>query len=380
MFYQLPPAGNRIDCRVQRGDKDRIADFFPADVHFFNSGAASLAAAVLAVVQHSGLEHPEVLLPAYACPELVSAVLYAGARPVLVDFAVDRPWMDLSVMAEKLTLQTCAVIAVNLFGIPERLGDIREVLQGRSIWLIEDSAQAFPEKESSYIERGDLTIYSFGRGKPVSVFGGGAVLAWNAEIGERVARIHNDVGQDESHRWVSRLKIEVYNHLISPRLYWLPDMLPFIQLGTTIYHPLSAIKQMDKFELDLLGKNIEEYWLRNRVAQNALMSRIADSGNDAVIDLARVSCKEMMPRLLRYPLLARTPELRDELCERFNRKGLGVSKMYPTTLQKINGLESQFSTSDVTPSAESFSQRIFTLPVHGEVRGKDISEMLRVIG
>lgn len=66
----------------------------------------------------------------------------------------------------------------------------------------------------------------------------------------------------------------------------------------------------------------------------------------------------MMPRLLRYPLLAKSTEVRDELCKRLNRIGLGCSKMYPATLQHIDGLERKFSASDSTPNAASFSKKI----------------------
>lgn len=285
MFYQLPPVGNKIYCSNQLRGNNCLDSFFSSDIHFFNSGAASLAAAVLAVVQYSNLDQPKILLPAYTCPELVSAILYAGAKPVLVDFVEDRPWMDLEDLSAKLTEQTCAVIAVSLFGVPERLAKIRQVLKGRSISVIEDSAQAFPEKEGLAGEQGDLVVYSFGRGKPVSVLGGGAVLVRNSKFDDRVASICHDAGKNDSSRVLSYLKIAVYNRLISPQLYWLLDMLPFTQLGATIYHPLSAIKKMDQSRLKILSDNIEKYWSRGRINQDFLMEGIANIENDSVIDL-----------------------------------------------------------------------------------------------
>ena len=380
MFFQLPPAGNKIDCHSYSDGASGIVSYFPADTYFFNSGAASLAAVVLAAVQRSNFERPEVLLPAYACPELVSAVLYAGARPVLVDLEADRCWMDLNALAENMTAQTCAVIAVSLFGIPERLGRIRKVLGNRDIWLIEDSAQAFPEAGVSDVERGDITIYSFGRGKPVSVLAGGAALVWDASKCEAIAHIHAAAAPCKTAKWKARLKIAAYNRLLSPLLYWLPNKLPFIQLGATIFHPLDDIKKMSAYEFSLLGRNIEAYWQRDRTAQNLLETRITQRNKrDVIIDLAAVSCDGTVPRLLRYPLLAAGLEQRNELCEALNRKGLGASKMYPSTLKTINGLEGLFKASAEVPNAEDFSQRILTLPIHSGVKEKEIDEMLNVI-
>lgn len=376
IFYQLPPAGNKIIPHREHDGENRVNDCFPGDLFFFNSGAASLAVAVLVSIQHLKLEKPEVLLPAYACPELVSAVVFAGAKPILVDFSVDRPWMDLDVISEKLTEQTCAVIAVSLFGIPERIGAIRKELQGHSALVIEDSAQAFPDKGEQPGAGADLVIYSFGRGKPVSVLGGGAVLASNSALAEKVRQVYCDVQPLESIRWRSQLKILAYNRLLSPRLYWLPNMLPFISLGATVYHPLYEIKQMDLFGVEILGDNIAEYWRRDKMPQDLLMQGVAASESDAVIDLARRCCGEKMPRLIRYPLLARTAELRDKLCEKLNKKGLGASKMYPDTLPNIKGLECMFEGQGCTPNAKSFSQRIFTLPLHQGVSEKTILRML----
>jgi len=376
IFYQLPPAGNKITSHHQKDGESHVNDCFQGDLFFFNSGAASLAVAVLASIQELKLAAPEVLLPAYACPELVSAVLYAGAKPVLVDFSADGPWMDLDVISEKLTEQTCAVIAVSLFGIPERIRAIKQALQGHPALVIEDSAQAFPEEGAPPGVDADLVVYSFGRGKPVSVLGGGAVLTSNSEIAEKVRLIHSDAKPVESISWRNQLKIRAYNRLLSPRLYWLPNMLPFINLGATVYHPLLEIKQMDAFGVEILGDNMAEYWRRGKMPQDLLMQGMANCKSGVVVDLARQCCGESVPRLIRYPLLASSGELRDKLCERLNKKGLGASKMYPDTLPNIKGLERMFKGSGCNANAKAFSQRILTLPLHEGVNEKAIWHML----
>ena len=379
MFYQLPPVGNQIACHFQAASPQGVAGYFSSDSYFFNSGAASLAAAVLATVQQTGLKSPEVLLPAYACPELVSAILWAGARPVPVDFAVDRPWMALDEISKKLTPHTCAIIAVSLFGIPERIEEIKALLSGREIYLIEDSAQAFPEKASLEPLQSDLKIYSFGRGKPVSLLGGGAVVVESGALSERIAHLHHEAARSDSRPWLSRLKIALYNRLISPRLYWLPSRVPFIQLGATVYKPLQKIEKMGEFEMGLLAQNIERYWSRGEEIQALLMAGIAASDSKNVMDLAAVSCKEKRPRLLRYPLLAKSPAVRDKLCDKLNREGIGASRMYPAILPKIKDMVAVFDLSDEVPNAAAFSQRILTLPVHSGVTKEVVNKMLQIV-
>ena len=115
-------------------------------------------------------------MPAYACPDLVSAAKYAGVKPVLVDFEHDRPWMSVDEIKGVVSEKVIAIVAVNFLGIPERMQAIRGVADEYDALVIEDSAQAFPVSPDTNFWKGDIVIVSFGRGKPVSLLGGGALL------------------------------------------------------------------------------------------------------------------------------------------------------------------------------------------------------------
>jgi len=191
MFYRLAPAGNKITCGSKVSSNNSWFNSFLQQAFFFNSGAASLSAAVLAAMNHLGKDAAEVILPAYACPELVGAVLYAGATPVLIDLEANSPWLDLDALSAAVTENTVAVIAVNLFGIPERFGKIRSTLHKRNVYVIEDSAQGFPESGGFDSSHSDMVIFSFGRGKPVSLLGGGAVVINQPELDAAMNEIVN---------------------------------------------------------------------------------------------------------------------------------------------------------------------------------------------
>ncbi|UCB54712.1 MAG: DegT/DnrJ/EryC1/StrS family aminotransferase, partial [Thiotrichales bacterium] len=184
MFYQLPPAGNPINLTATAEPGLFLDSFFsPYQPRFFASGTAALAAVIIAAIRLKNVTRPEVVLPAYGCPDLVSAVVYAGAKPVLVDLEPDRPWMDLAQLSGKITAHTVAIVATDLFGISERIDAIRPIARQAGAMLIEDSAQAFPGARESDIWGGDCVVLSFGRGKPVSLLGGGVVLFRDTGIG-----------------------------------------------------------------------------------------------------------------------------------------------------------------------------------------------------
>ena len=382
MFYQLPPAGQPISLHAGAHASQLPTEcFLPWQAEFFNSGTAALAAAIVAAVHLKGASAPEVILPAYGCPDLVSAVLHAGARPVLVDLEPQRPWMDLGQLAASVGPQTVAIVAVSLFGIRERMTAIRAIAERSALVLIEDSAQAFPVRDMDTFWEGDLVVVSFGRGKPVSLLGGGAVLFRDDKYRARLPACGPAAKAGVRQRLVFRLKALLYNLMSSPRAYWLPAGLPFLHLGETRFHPLAAVRCMDAARLELLEPNIEAFRARSLRIQSALAGRIADLANrsGSLVDLPAVCQMPAAHALLRYPLLL-PPGARDAAYKCLKKRGLGVSTMYPAALPDIAGLGHHLGAAGTLPAARDFAARLLTLPVHERVRDAGIREMADCLG
>ena len=381
MFYQLPPVGNPIRLFGSVSAAPLLRDFFsPYTPRFFCSGTAALAAAIGAAIRLKAVDVPEVILPAYGCPDLVSAAVFAGAKPILVDLVPERPWMDFDQLSSHINTSTVAIIAVNLFAIPERMVPLRKIADQASVLLIEDSAQAFPVTRDDSFWDGDLVVLSFGRGKPVSLLGGGAVLfrdpALDGLIPEGVEKSSNGSGQ----QLLFWLQAILYNLMISPRLYWIPQGLPLLHLGETRYQPLASVAGMDPVRLGLLRKNINKYHSDNDDVSERLTELATvpgDAGKD-IIDLP-VACRvPRHQRLLRYPLLVQS-ERRDSIYQRLRYAGLGASRMYPSSLPGIPGLEVLLDGQADFPAAEDFSRRLLTLPTHTRLRSRDIRKMRHIL-
>jgi dTDP-4-amino-4,6-dideoxygalactose transaminase len=378
MFYQLPPAGNRVHLSgAPPAWQDLEKGFLPYLPRFYASGTAALAAALAVALRRHAVADPEVILPAYGCPDLVSAVVFAGARPVLVDLVPGRPWLDLDQLVSRIGDRTAAVVAVSLLGIPERMDAMRRIARETGVLLVEDSAQSFPVHGESVFWSGDLVVLSFGRGKPVGMLGGGAVLYRDPDVGEMLARSPDPAPRD---RWF-RLKAATYNLLISPRLYWLPQAMPFLGLGETRYRPLTGIGPMEAERYRRLGLNIHEYQQADSVLQSritALVHSLVQSGRN-LTDLPAACRLPASRRLLRYPLLMSAQAGRDRCLRRLRDAGLGPSPMYPAALPNIRGLEEVLGGECDFPIAEDFAGRLLTLPVHEGVRPADIEKIQQVL-
>ena len=372
MFYQLPPAGNPISLSKQSGAA--LSIIFSQNSYLYASGTAALAAAIGAAIKLKHIKKAEVILPAYACPDLVSAIIYAGAKPVLVDLESERPWLDLSQLEAAINSNTVAVVAVNLFGIAERWSQLAGLTKQHDIVLIEDSAQYFPGADEAQKWHGDLVVLSFARGKPVSLLGGGAVITEHDHLYEILPK-PKKVKQGVNHRFIFALKAMLYNLMISPFAYWVPQSLPFLHLGETRYHALKEIEAISRAAEEMLPANIARY------QHDALSVKRCESlsailcDDERLLDLPRLCGMPFNRRLLRYPVLvAIEKEKREEIIHRFQRAGLGVSRMYPAILPEIEGCEGMFSATDF-PNAKSFASRILTLPTHAKVTDADIKKM-----
>ena len=377
MFYQLPPVGNRL-CLSDTGKYESCCEnvFSPYRPFFFNSGTASLAAAIAAAIRNKPVKAPEVIMPAYGCPDIVSAAVFAGAKPVLVDLENDRTWMNLEQLSASINCNTIAVVAVDLLGIPERMATIRKIVDQADVLLIEDSAQAFPIHGEKPFWGGDLVVLSFGRGKPVTLLGGGAVLVRAPDLGRLLPK---GTRQDGSGR-LFRLTALLYNLMRSPYLYWIPQGLPFLHLGDTRYYPLTAIETMDPERCRLLERNVSGYQHDSNDVQAALagIAKDTNASGGVVIDLPGICQVQPHRRLLRYPLLIRA-EWRDRVYHRLRKAGLGPSLLYPSSLTGIHGLEKLLQGQGSFPAADAFARRILTLPTHEGVRKADVGRIREIL-
>ena len=383
MFYQLPPVGNSVNLHAcEQKQADSMASLFSSyQIQYYASGTAALAAALVAAMKEKDSSEAEIIIPAYACPDLVSAVVFVGAKPVLVDFEVDRPWLDLAKLASAITEKTVAIVAVDLFGINERWSQLQALAKQKGVVLIEDSAQYFPGGHDSQPQQqdwqGDLVVLSFGRGKPVSLLGGGAVLTKNTSLFEQLPKPQPIAATVKQH-FLFALKARLYNAMISPFLYWLPQALPFLHLGETRYHVLTGIDSLDKERLHLLMSNISRYQGdAEATIRCEKISSMLDS-LDSINNLPRLCNMEENRRLLRYPLLVEV-KFRDRLYKKLKQAGLGVSVMYPASLPKITGLTSILGSKQNFPNAEMFASRILTLPTHSFVCEKNIEKMRAIL-
>jgi dTDP-4-amino-4,6-dideoxygalactose transaminase len=146
-----------------------------------SSGTAALHAAYFAAGVQTG---DEVITPpnTFIATQAMAEIL--GAKVVFCDIDKETGLLDPKLLAKLLTDKTKAVVTVDYAGQPSSLKEIREVIKGTDIILIEDAAHSIG---SEYFgmkvgEIADLTTFSFFPTKNFTTGEGGAVCALDPRI------------------------------------------------------------------------------------------------------------------------------------------------------------------------------------------------------
>lgn len=369
---RLSPVGEPIVLARRQGPNELLAAT-GYNMALVNSGTAALSLAMSLAKRRQGGLDPEVIIPAYGCPDLLAAANFAGVRPVLVDIGSRSPRYQLAQVERAISPNTVAIVAVNFLGIAEDLAALGQLASSRGLLLIEDDAQFMPLEFSSTSYCGDLVVHSFGRGKPISQLGGGALMC-QAALADEMAILLAESEREVLAERTWRVKAQLFNVVLHPLVYQWLLRVPFLDIGATQYKPLRGVERLASWRCAYLQANLDAYQMRAREAQALLDEALADiQGIDSLAHLQQSRCQP----LLRYPLLCADRDSRDALLAKLQGAGLGASSMYGRPLPAIDGIPSEI-VGDY-PGAGAFADCLLTLPVTSFVRVQHLQAMRQVL-
>jgi dTDP-4-amino-4,6-dideoxygalactose transaminase len=156
-----------------------------------STGTAALHLALEAAGVRAG---DEVLLPTTTFTATAEAVIYLGARPVLVDVDPVTMNLDPEDAARRITPRTKAIIPVHFGGQPCDMDELQALARAHHLRVIEDAAHALPsEYRGRRIGRiGEFTCFSFYATKTLTTGEGGMVTTESTAAAERIRlmRLH----------------------------------------------------------------------------------------------------------------------------------------------------------------------------------------------
>jgi len=170
---------------IQALEKEWADHFQANNAIACNSATSGLWMALNAI----GLEPDnEVIVSPYTMTCSASLPLLFGAKPVFADIERDYFCIDPDDIIKKITDNTRAIIAVDLFGQPCNYDRLKEICLRYGLKLIVDAAQAPGATYNGYhtTNWGDIGVYSLNRHKHIHCGEGGMVVTGSGVLARKL--------------------------------------------------------------------------------------------------------------------------------------------------------------------------------------------------
>jgi len=153
-----------------------------------NNGSSAILIALMA----AGISpNDEVIIPNRTWIATAHAVHLLGAKVVLVDTEKNRPIIDATLIEEKITSKTKAIIPVHMNGRSCDMQTINALAKKYKLFVIEDAAQAIASKNpNGYLgTQSDIGCFSLSVAKTISTGQGGFAVTNNSELATKIRAI-----------------------------------------------------------------------------------------------------------------------------------------------------------------------------------------------
>jgi dTDP-4-amino-4,6-dideoxygalactose transaminase/glycosyltransferase involved in cell wall biosynthesis len=389
----VPPAGSplRIKQILSCAGANR-----PAEQHLrviaerlrvkYVVGMRSGRAALWLALQSLHRLHPDrdtVAVPAYTCFSVPAAIVRASLKihPLEIDpRTLDFNRASIAALPESRLL---CIIPCNLFGFPNDISVVRDAARPRGAYVVDDAAQAMGSMDGSEPvgTRGDVGIYSLGRGKSIGSVGGGLLVTDSDEIADAARSDEASlVGAGEMSGAALLFKMLGYSLFLHPRLFWIPNSLPFLKLGITEFDPLFTVGKMPRLSTAVLEKQLPDELDRvNRVRQANAKAITEGLRGMRTFEVPNAGI-DNKPTFVRLPVVAADRATRDRAIALLRAKGIGATTFYPSAICDIPGIDKHMSEPNLhCAQAEQLSERLFTLPVHPLLQERDIERIVETL-
>lgn len=298
-----------------------------------NSATSGLAAALIA----SGCRGA-VAVPAYTFPATGSAVLMAGAEPVVIDVDLET-WVPAPAQLDDfLAAHRCsAVVLVSPFGLRRDFSRQIEICRRRGVCVVLDNAAGLSEKGEPLLDDHCFEIYSLHATKPFPVGEGGAIRSTSTQApGLRCAlNFGLEAGRARPGCWGINGKLPEFSAAI----------------GLAVLEDFDSIVQ------------------RRRVAAQRYISCL--SKYDGLVFPTDVGLGPWQV----FPLLLPSARVAEAFIEQAATHSLQVRWSYKPTLDQWPRIEN----TRPCPNSVSLSERMVTLPIYSDMGERELTDILKIV-
>lgn len=301
------------------------------------NGTDALQIALMAIGVGPG---DEVITPAFSYIATAEATALLGAKPIYVDVDSTTFNINTTLIEEKITTRTKAIIPVSLYGQPADFDAVNKIAQKHNLIVVEDGAQSFGAAQlgKKSCNLSDIGCTSFFPTKPLGCYGdGGAIFTSDENLANSLRQIARH-GQEKRY---FHARVGVNSRLDT--------------LQAAILLP----------KLDILDAEID--------ARDALAKKYSVSlGSDN-----RWACPEILGKnqsaWAQYTLKV---SKRDDFRQKLDNAGIPTAVHYPMPLNKQPAVQ---DLSAVLHHGDKMSDEVVSLPMHAYMTEATFKQIINAI-
>jgi dTDP-4-amino-4,6-dideoxygalactose transaminase len=318
-----------------------------------HSGTAALEMIGLLLEARPG---DEVVMPSFTFVSTANAFVLRGATPVFVDVRPDTLNVDPNGVADALTPNTKAIVAVHYAGVPCDMDALGSIARESGVQLVEDAAQGIG---SAYKGRplgsfGALAALSFHETKNLISGEGGALLINAPEFIER-AEIIREKGTDRSKFF--RGEVDKYTWVDVGSSYLPSDMIAAFLLAQLERSGDLLFRRVQLWHR--YNENLESLELQGRLRRPVVPDYATHNGHI-------------------YYILLPTPEQRDGLLRALKRERVGAVFHYVPLHSAPAAARFSRAHGDLRVTVD-VSRRLLRLPLFPDLEPGDVDQICDLI-
>jgi perosamine synthetase len=157
----------------------------------------------------------EVITSPYSFVASANCFIYEGATPVFADIDARTLNLDPAAVEAAVTPRTRAIVAVDIFGYPCELDDLRAIADRHGLAFVQDACEALGAeyKGRALGSHGHLTVFGFYPNKQMTTAEGGIVTTSSAEQLELLVSLRNQ-GRADTDGWLDHSRFG-FNYRLS---------------------------------------------------------------------------------------------------------------------------------------------------------------------
>ena len=314
---------------------DRLKKYLKIDnIELVTNGTIALQLALRALDISEG----EIITTPFSFVATSTSIIWERCKPIFVDIDEENLCIDPNKIENAITKNTKAIMAVHVFGYPCEVEKLQDIANRYNLKVIYDGAHAFGSryKGKSLLEYGDITTCSFHATKLFHTIEGGACIAKEKSVLEKIKSIKNFGSVNGEYKNVGiNAKMTEFNAAMGLA------NLEYIDVNIQERKNLSYIYDENLKEIIARPKNIEglEY------------------------------------NYIYYPVILKNEKETLSIIKKLNENDINPRRYFYPSLNTLEYIKDRGN----CPISEDISRRILCLPLYNGLKEEDILRICKII-